>query len=175
MLIELLIAMMVLAIAVGALMTAYASSLISLRHASITGTALTLADAQMEVYKTVSYSNVRLDASTIPGAGDLYVTSSSSDPTIPSASGQVTGGSGGPSLCSSPARPQPQCAVQTVTGPDGKRYRVDSYVTSGTPAGGGRSVKQVTIVVREVVGGTVGQIRGRVISAFDQAANDPPL
>jgi type II secretory pathway pseudopilin PulG len=175
MLIELLVAMTVLTIAVGAMMTAYASSLVSLRHSGVTGTALTLADAQIEVYKTVSYTNVRLDASTIPGGSDKYVTANSTDPTIPSASGQVTGASGGAGLCTQPAHPQPQCAVQTVTGPDGRSYRVDSYITSGAPAGGGRSVKVATVIVREVRSGVVGTIRGRVTSAFDQASNDPPL
>ena len=117
---------------------------------------------------------MQLDASTIPGGSDPYVTAHSSDATIPSSGGQVTGGSGGAAACASPAHPRPQCAVQTVTGPDGRQYRIDSYITSGA-AGGGRSVKVATVVVREVKNGTAGTIRGRVTSAFDQASNDPPL
>ena len=51
-LIELLIAMTMLAIAVGALLTVFASSAVSLRRAGQKGTALTLADTQMEKYRT---------------------------------------------------------------------------------------------------------------------------
>ena len=47
MLIELLIAMTFLAVAVGALIAVFASTILSLRHTSVEGNALTLADKQM--------------------------------------------------------------------------------------------------------------------------------
>ena len=37
---------------------------------------------------------------------------------------------------------------QTVTGPDGHSYRVDTYVVSVVPSGGA-AVKQITVVVRK--------------------------
>ena len=179
MLIELLIAMTVLAIAVGALISIYASSLISLRHTSIEGNALTLADKQIEVYKSLAYANILLDSSTIPSSGtDPYVTANASDSTIPSSSGQVTGGTVGASACTAPTLAQPQCATQSWTGPDSRSYRVDTYIVTITPpassAGGAvRTVKQVTVAVRRVASGVVSsQIWARATTTIDQS--NPP-
>src|SRR5262249_57762883 len=84
MLIELLVAMTFLAIAVGALMSLYASTVVDMRHASTEGNALTLADRQIENYKTLLYDDIKLSSTTIPGGSDAYVTANASDPTIPS-------------------------------------------------------------------------------------------
>ena len=54
-LIELLIAMTMLAIGIGALLTVFVSSAVSLRRAGQKGTALTLADTQMEKYRTRTF------------------------------------------------------------------------------------------------------------------------
>jgi hypothetical protein len=55
-----------------------------------------------------------------------------------------------------------------VTGPDGRSYRVDTYIVSTTPTGG-RAVKKVTVVVRMVTNGVVGTVLARQASTFDQA------
>ena len=68
MLIELVIAMTFLVVAVGALMSSYASSMISLYHAGTQGTALTLADRQIEAYKSLPYDAIQIASSTIPSA-----------------------------------------------------------------------------------------------------------
>jgi Tfp pilus assembly protein PilV len=173
MLVELLIALTFLAVAVGALMTLYASTVLSLRHTSVEGNALTLADRQMEAYKTLPYDDIQLSNQTIPSGSDPYVTASSTDVTIPSSGGQVTGGSTATSACSSPAQAMPECAVQTWTGPDGLSYRIDSYIVSATPSNGGRAVKQVVVIVRRMDNGTPSaKIWGRATSEFDQA--NPP-
>jgi type II secretory pathway pseudopilin PulG len=171
MLIELVIAMSVLAIAIGALLAVFASSMLSLRRATIQGTALTLADRQIEVYKTLLYADIRLDAATMPVSGtDPYNTANAADATIPPSSPQVTGAVA-PS-CTLPAQAQHACAVQTWNGPDGRNYRIDTYVIAATPAGG-RAGKQVTVVVRQIQGGTVGsKAIARATSAFDPAS--PP-
>jgi type II secretory pathway pseudopilin PulG len=172
MLIELIISLTFLTVAIGAIMSIYVGAQFSLRHTSIEGNALTLADRQMESYKTVAYSGIVLDAATIPGGSDPYVNAHSIDATIPPVGGQITGGSasGG---CTSPAQAQPACATQTWTGPDGRVYRIDSYITSDLPPSGGRPVKRVTIIVRRVLSGVVSdRIWGRATSVFD-AANPP--
>jgi hypothetical protein len=53
-----------------------------------------------------------------------------------------------------------------VTGPDGRAYRVDTYVVSQTPPTG-RTVRLVTIVVRRSA-----DLRelARVSSSFDQSS-----
>ncbi len=50
--------------------------------------------------------------------------------------------------------------TQTVTGPDGRSYRVDTYIVWTTPSGG-TAVKQVTVVVRK--SGTTATL-ARVVS-----------
>ena len=55
-LVELLIAMTVLAVGIGATLTLFADSLISLQHAGKEGTAITLADRQMETYRSMPYT-----------------------------------------------------------------------------------------------------------------------
>jgi Tfp pilus assembly protein PilV len=55
-LIELLIAMTVLAVGIGSTLTLFADSLFSLEHAGKEGTAITLADRQMETYRSMPYT-----------------------------------------------------------------------------------------------------------------------
>jgi hypothetical protein len=171
MLIELVIAMSFLAIAVGALMALYASTQIDMRHAATEGTALTIADRQIEAYKSLPYDSIKLDSSTIPSGSDPYVSASSSDSTIPSSTGQLTGATASGS-CTNSTNVVTGCATQTWTGPDGRFYRVDTYIVSVTPSGG-RAVKKIVVITRQIVSGTVGaKIWGRATSEFDQS--NPP-
>lgn len=163
MLIELLIAMFFLAVAVGALISVYASTQLSLRHASVEGNALTMVDKRMEAIKTVGFASIKLNASTLPGSTDQYVTSPPSNLTSTQSSsitgGQVTGGT--------------FAATQTVTGPDNRTYRVDTYLFSTTPSGG-QPVIQATVAARLVTSGTVGPIRASSTSALDLASTQAP-
>jgi type II secretory pathway pseudopilin PulG len=155
-LVELLMAMGVLAIAISAQLAVFSSSYTSLSRASMKGTAVTVADKQMETYRTLPYSCI-------------YLTSASGDSTYTGdsayAAPQVTGSS-----CSPNATPATSAttASQTVSGPDNRSYRVDTYVVSTTPSGG-RALKKVTVVVHEVKSGVVGSVLAREASTFDQA------
>ena len=171
MLIELVIAMTFIVVAVGALMASYASSMISLHRSGTEGTALTLADRQIEAYKSLPYASIQLGSSTIPSGSDPYVTAHSSDATIPSSTGQVTGGTPAAS-CTTSTVAVAGCATQTWTGPDNQPYRVDTYIVAFTPTGG-RSIKRVTVTVRQMISGSAGsKIWSRATSEFDQS--NPP-
>jgi Tfp pilus assembly protein PilV len=163
MLVELLISMTFLAVAVGALIAVFASTFLSLRHTSIEGNALTLADKQMETFKTLPYANLKLSAPSISGAGTGYVSAPPSNLTSGQqssiTSGQTTGGT--------------FAATQTVTGPDNRSYRIDTYMFPALPPGG-QQVQQVTVAVRSVTGGTVDGIKAQVTSAFDLATTQAP-
>jgi prepilin-type N-terminal cleavage/methylation domain-containing protein len=170
-LIELLIAMTILSVAVGALMLSYASSAVSLRRAGQKGTALTLADSQMEKYRTRTFTSVRIDGTLIPSSG-TYVTANSTDSTIPPSANQALAGQNGDDTCPTTDEPPACLPVQTVTGPDGHAYRVDTYVnyvnndstlSIRTPTSG-LTLKRVTVVVRD---GTDGRILAREQSAFE--------
>jgi prepilin-type N-terminal cleavage/methylation domain-containing protein len=169
-LIELLIAMTILTIAIGALLTVFVSSAVSLRRAGQKGTALTLADTQMEMYRTRTFTSVRIDGTLIPTSG-TYVTANSTDSTIPPSTGQAEAGQNGDDACPTVDEPPACLPVQNVTGPDGHTYRVDTYVnyvnndstlSIRTPASA-LTLKRVTVVVRDA---TTGTIMARESSAF---------
>jgi prepilin-type N-terminal cleavage/methylation domain-containing protein len=169
--VELVIAMGILAIAVAALLTTFAASAVSLRRAGQKGTATTLADTQMEWYRRLSFTAVRIDGTRIPSTGS-YVDAHSEDSTIPASTNQALAGSNGDTSCpSGDAEPAACLPVQPVTGPDGHPYRIDTYVnyvnndstlSVRTPASG-LILKRVTVVVRD---GTTGTILARESSAF---------
>lgn len=169
-LVELLIAMTMLSIAVGALLAVFTSSAASLRRAGQKGTALTLADTQMEKYRTRTFTAVRIDGTLIPTSG-TYLTANSTDSTIPPSTNQAVAGQNGDEPCSTVDEPAACLPVQNVTGPDGHTYRVDTYVnyvnndgtlSVRTPASG-LNLKRVTVVVRD---GSTGAIMARESSAF---------
>jgi prepilin-type N-terminal cleavage/methylation domain-containing protein len=155
-LVELLVAMSVLAIAISAQLAVFSSSYTSLSRANMKGTAVTLADKQMETYRTLPYTCIYLASAT----GD----STYSGDSAYSAS-QITA-----TNCSPNATPSTSSttASQTVTGPDSRSYRVDTYIVSSTPTGG-RALKKVTVVVHEVKNSVVGSVLARESSTFDQA------
>ena len=126
------------------------------------GTALTLAETQLELYRNLAFADVRLDdaawsSSPLTSATDPYFTAHTSDSTIPSGAeaGEVVDTGTGINACA--ATPPPECEpVRTVTGPDHRRYRIDTYITpsattsDGTSGGTvvGNPTRQITVVVR---------------------------
>ncbi len=139
-LIELLISMVVLNIGILALVAAFNSGALALQRASQTSTASVLADKQLELYRALNWSAITLKS----GTGTGSVTDACADTTyaagLSPCATQVT------AVCTIVT---PQCsALQTVTGPDGNSYRVDSYIVSETPPNG-RAVKRVTVVIRK--------------------------
>lgn len=174
MLIELLIAMTFIVVAVGALMSSYAASIVSLHRSGTEGTALTLADRQIETYKSLPYDSIRLATSTIPVGSDPYVTAHSSDASIPSSTGQFAASFSPSSSCTATTYAVVGCATQTWTGPDNQPYRVDTYIVDiPVPPAGGRSIKKITVTVRRIVGGLPStKIWSRATSEFDRS--NPP-
>jgi Tfp pilus assembly protein PilV len=160
-LVELLIAMTVLSVALLALVAAFTSGAFSLRRASQTSTAAALADQQMELYRAVKYCAIRLDDASLPAPAPYSSDTAYSGSQVLDTA--VCSGSAQP--CA--AGPPPECdASRDLTGPDGRRYRIDTYIVHQTPSGG-RELKQVTVVVRD---GSELTARGlvRVSSRFDR-------
>ena len=184
-LVELLVAMLMFAIAVTALFGAFASSAVSLQRAGQRATALTLADRQLELYRTMAYKNIALNATLVANVNaispaDPYKTANAADNTIPSStviggsSGMVVNGTsnadGDPEQGCPTTAPDECQPTRVEIGPDQRSYRVDTYITYITPASGtpGRQTKQVTVVIRnnQIAG---KQILARNISTFDQS------
>jgi type II secretory pathway pseudopilin PulG len=155
-LVELLIAMTVLAVALFAFLGVFTSGTVSIRRAARVATATTLADGRLELYRAATYASIGLDATALPATDSVY----RSDSALPggNVSNEVTVSSG----CE-------QCTPsETVTGPDGGSYRIDTYVVSQTPTGG-RALKVVTVVVRDPAN-LPGSPWIREVSAFDQSS-----
>src|SRR6266516_535439 len=132
-LLELLLALTLLNIGLLAVVAAFSSGIVSLNRASRITTAAVLADGQMELYRALTYTSIRLEPSPIPGTPPYT---------------KDTAYSGTQVTASCPGPPDECNASRTATGADGKTYRVDTYIVSTTPTGG-RPVKRVTVVVRD--------------------------
>jgi Tfp pilus assembly protein PilV len=154
-LVELLIAMTILAVALLAIVAAFSSGALTLQRAGQTSTASALANAQMETYRALKYADIRLEPTSIPPSGDPY----QSDVAYTCCGAQVT------SSCTATSWPDPCDASQTPTAPDNRAYRVDSYVVNETPSGG-RPLKKVTVVVRD--GDDLTKTLVRTSSKFDR-------
>lgn len=127
-LIELLIALTVLSVGILALFGAFNAGALSLRRASNVSTAAALADKQMEGFRALSFASIGLVAP-VPTSGGYVL-----DPE--SASAQV--------VVDSCAGTTGQCTPsQTLPGPDGHGYEIDSYVVSDG------ALKRVTVTVRD--------------------------
>ena len=158
-LIELIVAMTILAVGIGAVLTVLTSSALSLQRSDQKGTALTLAETQIELYRNLAYNEIRLDdaswtSSPLSSSTDPYFTANASDPDIPSGakSNAITDTAAGMISCSAPLPPECE-PVRTLTGPDHRLYRIDTYITPTSPTDSsgtqvGDSLKQVTVVVR---------------------------
>jgi type II secretory pathway pseudopilin PulG len=121
-LVELLIALTVLTIGIGATLAVFTSSLVALRHTSRAGTALTIAERQLEAYRAMPFACVPRGGSIAPMPG------SCSD--APAYAGF----------------PNPYAASQTVSGddaPDHRSYTVTTAVSAST------TNPQITVTVAE--------------------------
>jgi Tfp pilus assembly protein PilV len=161
-LIELLMAMTILNIGILATVAAFNSGIVALRHAGKVSTASVLADKQMELYRSLTYGSIALDSSSIPATAPY-----NSDPAW--ASVQVT------TTCTTPL-PDECNASRSTTGPDHHTYRIDTYIVNnnpsttytppaGSPHAAARSVRTVTVVVRDSANSN--KVLAREMSTFD--------
>jgi type II secretory pathway pseudopilin PulG len=170
-LVEMLIAIVMLNVGILALVAAFQSGAVALRRASHISTASTLADAQMELYRGLTYATVGLESTQIAGLDNTY----KCDPalggqcpaTITTCAVSGSGCSDGnvPTYtCGSANQCLPTRTVNNSASPDHYNYRIDTYITYVTPTNG-RQLKQVTIVVRD--GNTNSKTLARESSTFD--------
>jgi Tfp pilus assembly protein PilV len=149
-LIEMLAALVMINIGILAILLALNSGVVTLRRTAERSTASVIADKQVEQYRATTYASIYLDNVSLASVDSTYTSDSSYSAT------QIS------QTCSPLVS---RCTpTQTITGPDSRSYRVDTYIVSVTPTGG-RAVKQVTVVVRKS-GETTAL--ARVLSTFDQ-------
>ena len=145
-LVEMLIAIVVINIGLLAILLAMTSGVAALRRSADTSTASAVADRQLERYRALAYASIYLDTASLGSVDTTYTSDSAYSAT------QVSQTCSPLTAACTPS--------QTVTGPDGRSYRVDTFIVSVTPSGGS-AVKQVTVVVRKA--GTTATL-ARVVS-----------
>jgi type II secretory pathway pseudopilin PulG len=165
-LVELMVSMTMLNIGLLAIVAAFQSGALALKNAGEVSTASVLADKQMELYRALKYTEIALDTTAVQSAnGETAYQCDTANKIDPA--GACGGANQQTQQEKSCATMTAQCNPrQTVTGPDGRGYRVDSYVVSQTPPTG-RTVKLVTIVVRR---SSDLKSLARVSSSFDESS-----
>jgi Tfp pilus assembly protein PilV len=168
--VELVCAMAILAVGILAVFALFDAGMVSVRRASTATTAAALADTEMERFRAVKYSTLGLAQSDLDAiaSGDAYKT----DPAWKPTSDPVNQLNSTVVVAKCPASPCTDAVpTRTLTGADGKSYRVDTYMTwhavqnaNGTP---GRNVKLITIVVRDAQ--TPSKAWARATSSFDES------
>ena len=165
-LIELLLAMTTLNIGILAIVAAFNSGALALARASKASTATAIADTQMELFRGLKYANIEQTTSGWNSAvGDATWTADTvyqtymRNPVSPQALI--------PTVSTCPNTNTNSCNPEfTTNGPDGRSYRVDTYMYYDTPTGG-EQVKTVTVVVRD--SNNLGGSLARETSVFDIA------
>ena len=139
--IELVAAMLILTVALLALIGAYSLGYFAIGASAKTSSAGLLANNQLELYATVPYASIGLDATTLASTKSSDATYSTDLAALP-----VSGTDVSISGCGSSARCAP---VQTLTGPDNKSYKVETFIRLlANPSITSRYEKVVTVVVR---------------------------
>ena len=189
-LIELLLSMVILQVALLALVSVFSSSAVALGRAGSWTTASVLADARMELYRSMPYDAIGLDVTvanvpqTGPYVSDTGVCPTGQSPvcanTVPrNNANQGTWSCVFPSGVTSVSTyfsangVNPCVAHRSVTGvtsPDGKPYDIDTYITWSIAHVGERGTKTVSVVVRNSGGNTE---LAKLVTTFDCSTGQP--
>jgi len=159
-LVELLIALVILAVGVLATIGVFESSLLHLGRAAKVSTATAVGEQEMEDFRAVKFDAIGLaPAAFATAAADTTYTGDSACAGTCAVSGSAEGQT--VTVAGSTFVP-----TQTLTGADGKQYRVDTYILwQSIPTG--RPVKDITVVVRDLSNPT--KTWARVISSFEKS------
>jgi type II secretory pathway pseudopilin PulG len=166
-LVELIIAMAILTVGLLAILATFSSGMTALARSSRTANASTLADSQMQLYRALTYCAIRLRNASVPGAAP-YTNAPDYDAAATKVTDTTPGSCGATTLpCPAPPGTLKECeATRTVTGPDGRPYRVDTYIVTKPVGALSRETKKVTIVVRDPDDGNA--VLTRHVSLFDR-------
>lgn len=193
--VELLMAIVVMTIALTALLVVFSTGLVTMRNAGQVTTATLLADAQMETFRAMTSRDIGIDltSGTVAALDSTYT----NDPACANATISKTCAANGvvateqgatgasPHTCTTidgwypntlPCTPSRLVTASTSpASPDGRSYRIDTYVimraavTTGTFQ---RAEKQVTIVVRDA--NALSHVLVRETSIFDCSTGITP-
>ncbi len=154
-LVELLIALTVLTIGIFAIVAGFSAGAASLGRAARVSTGSAVADKQLELYRGLAWTSIGLCIDPTCTTDATY-------------KGEVGAYNASPPPGSCTSVTPDQCNPSRVTaGPDGKSYRVDTYMELDNNGNLSRNVKRVTVVVRDDGDPTLRPY-ARQISTFDE-------
>jgi type II secretory pathway pseudopilin PulG len=163
MMVELVAAVCILSVAVLALIGAYGLGYFAINSTGQTTSAGLLANNQLELYASLSYASIGLDATTLASVKATDPNYSTDESALPVSGTDVTiSGCGASAQCS---------PVQTLTGGDHKTYKVETFIRLLTnPSATSRSEKIVTVVVRNMSAGGVKVTSATMQTGFDSGS-----
>ena len=160
--VEVVIAIAIINVAIMAMFAMFQAGGLSILRGARVSNASVVAEKQMELYRGLLYANISLN--------DTLVTAAGSDATH-TAPGSPLWGTQVTSASCSTASPECQPVQASVTGPDGRAYRVDTYIVVN-PVTGGRPGKRVT--VRVSLAADTSKVLATLTSDFDLATGCIP-
>ncbi len=165
--VELVCAMGIMSVGILALYAMFESGTVQIKRASTVSTAAALADSEMENYRAVKYETIGLAETAVNGADSTY----KGDSAYRAVSSPLNQVNSAVVVAACPATPcTTSVPTKTMTGADGKSYRVDTYITwqavQSSTGTAGRNVKLVTLVVRDAA---KPRVYARVASSFDES------
>lgn len=190
--IELVIAMAIMTIALSALVAVFSSGMLAVRRASQTTAAAALAHTQLETFRAMTSRDIGIDVSagTVAALDSNYKndaacansTISKTCATDGVAATEIGPTGTSPHTCSAinawyantlPCTPSRTASASTTpASPDGRSYRVDTYVIQVAATSSQRASKQVTVIVRD--SSALGGWLARETSTFDCSTGVTP-
>ncbi len=155
---ELVIAIAIINVAILAMFAMFQAGALSVLRASRTSNGAVVAEKQAELYRAMLYKDIQLN--------DGLVTSAASDSVHTSASEWVSSSTQTQSSSCTNTLAECKPIQSSVTGADGRAYRVDTYVRAVTPSSG-RAGKEVTVVVR--LASDTSRVLAKLTSNYDLA------
>jgi type II secretory pathway pseudopilin PulG len=173
-LVEMVIAMFILTVALTMLVSSFSSAAVITTRAERVSTAGVIADSQMERFRAMTYDWLGLDTTATYDAtykADVACVGGATCTNTAPAAGASACKSGGTVYGYYPTNCTPS---QTITGPDNRSYRLDTYVRAvqSVSVGNPRQTKLVTVVVRDA-SKTGFPVLAREESDFDYCAALP--
>lgn len=165
--VELLAAIVVLTIALLGLMAGYDAAFLSLHKSSSQTIASNVASNQLELYSSLPYNGLGLDTTTLTSTKSSDTLYAADETMLNSTLAQQSDATDSTILnCGS----TPQCLpVQTVTGSDGRTYRVESFIRD-VKVGTTWSERIVTVIVRNP-NASGSPILSQLSAGFDKGPN----
>jgi type II secretory pathway pseudopilin PulG len=178
-LVELLIAMVVMNVGLLAIVAAFSSGAIAVARSGRVATASSLADQQMEQYRSLTYDAIGVDTGATLDTtyvADVACQGNSAPCGNIPPGGSNSCASGGNILANFPNACAPirnVNAASTPASPDRHNYRVDTYVRTIASTTTQRATKLVTVVVRDN-SSLAGRALAREASTFDCSTGQIP-